>query len=328
MHLSAFSTKLRVRKMHPSFLLLALDSPFSRPVLQTLLDAGQPPAALLLPNPDRTALPHRLSLTANEPANPLTAPLLPSITQLASQHSIPTLTLGNLHHPETLQALQTFQPDFLLTACFPRLLPAEILAIPRLGALNLHPSLLPAYRGPEPLFWQFYYGVTSSDATRTGITLHFMDEKADTGDIIAQAEVPFPDGISLAQAETLTAQTGADLVRRAFSHPENLPRSPQFNFEQNPLSAQDTPRASYHPRPTLDEMTIPTTWAARRAYNFIRAVREWGPIAITDQVTGQSLRVREAVGYVLGSGAVPPPRAGQEVTWLSFTDGIVGVIEG
>ncbi|HLF89249.1 MAG TPA: formyltransferase family protein, partial [Anaerolineales bacterium] len=168
-----------------------------------------------------------------------------------------------------------------------------------------------AYRGPEPLFWQFYYG-----EARTGVTLHFMDEKADTGDIVSQAEVRFPDGISLAHAETLTAQAGGDLICRALAQPDQLPRIPQS--EQG---------ASYHPRPTSDDLIIPTTWTARRAFNFLRAARDWGPFEIVDQ-TRQRLRVREAVGLVesLGAANLPGPDKGE--TWVQFNDGLLRVRVG
>ncbi len=313
--------------MYPLYLLFALDSPFSRPVLQTLLDAGHPPAALILPNPDRNAplrpFPHT-SNTAHIHNSQLTihnSPFSsPSLTQTAAAHHIPLLTLGNLRHPDALAALRAYQPDLLLTACFPRLLPREILAIPRLGSLNLHPSLLPAYRGPEPLFWQFYFG-----ETRTGVTLHWMDAHADTGDLVFQAEVPFPNGISLSQAETLTAEAGGALIRRALSAPEQLPRTPQpFDNEQKRLSAQDAPTVSYQPRPTSEALVIPTTWGAKRAFNFLYAARDWGPFEIIDSESGQRLRVREAVEFVQGS-ATAAPRAGEREAWVRFADGLVRV---
>lgn len=309
--------------MSPTSLLLALDSPFSRPVLQSLLDAGFPPAALLLPNPDRTAPP--IILPPNEPSTLTLTPHTTSISHLASQHPLPLLTLGDLRHPDTLAALRTYQPDLLITACFPRLLPPEMLAIPRLGGLNLHPSLLPAYRGPEPLFWQFYFG-----ETRTGITLHWMDEHADTGDIVFQADVPFPDGVSLAQAEMLSAQAGGELLCRALADPEHLPRTPQPsktsevrqpNYAQP--SAPGAGNARYHPRPAASDLVVPTSWTARRAYNFLCAARDWGPFEMVDVQSGQRFRVREAVGWEAGSRPVTPPKTGKAVIGVRFADGVV-----
>jgi methionyl-tRNA formyltransferase len=158
------------------------------------------------------------------------------------------------------------------------------------------------------LFWQFYFG-----ETRTGVTLHWMDKGADTGDLLAQAEVPFPDGISLAQAETLTAQAGGELLRRALDNPEHLPRTPQ------PKQG-----ASSHPRPTSDDLSIPTTWNARRAFNFLRAAREWGPFEVVDE-SGQRLWVREAVAWGEGSGADTRYKPGEEESGVRFAEGVVYV---
>ncbi|MCB9135366.1 MAG: hypothetical protein H6636_08060 [Anaerolineales bacterium] len=303
--------------MSATFILLALDSPFSRPVLQTLLDAGHLPAALLLPNPARAAPLASLPPLANRQTNQLLSVVTTSqdsLSQTAAQHNIPLLTLGNLRHTDALAALRAYQPDFLVTACFPRLLPAEMLALPRVGCLNLHPSLLPAYRGPEPLFWQFYFG-----ETHTGVTLHWMDEGADTGDLLAQAEVLFPDGISLAQAEKLMAHAGGTLLCRALSAPDQLPRVPQ------PARG-----ASAHSRPTADALAIPTTWEARRAFNFLRAAEAWGPLEVVDAggdaaVAARRLRVWRAVGWDEGSGTGTAERG--EKRWdVQFVGGRIEIL--
>jgi methionyl-tRNA formyltransferase len=295
-----------------TFLLLSLDSPFSRTVLQTILDVGHPPAALILPNPDRTASLASFPALTNQPTDQLLPTQLPNtntLTQTASLHQIPLLTLGSLRHPGALAALRANKPDFLVTACFPRLLPADMLAIPRVGCLNLHPSLLPAYRGPEPLFWQYYFG-----ETRTGVTLHWMDEGADTGDLLAQAEVPFPDGISLAEAETRTALVGGALLARALADPQARLRIPQ--------PAQG---GSAHPRPTADSLVISTAWTARRAFNFLCAARAWGPFEIVEEGSGQRLRVRGALGWGHGAGTMPLFQTGEEGVAVRFTDGVVQV---
>ncbi|WP_207229373.1 methionyl-tRNA formyltransferase [Ktedonosporobacter rubrisoli] len=83
--------------------------------------------------------------------------------------------------PEILQGLS---PDLILVAGFPRKFPPALLDVPRLGCVNWHPSLLPRYRGPEPIFWQFMNG-----ETQTGITFHRMDADIDTGPILVQRDM-------------------------------------------------------------------------------------------------------------------------------------------
>ncbi len=86
--------------------------------------------------------------------------------------------------------LRALQPDVLMTFTFPYRLPAEILEIPRYGAVNLHPTLLPAYRGPNPMR-PLYDGVPVF-----GSTLHRMDAEFDTGPILAQHSSPVPDNLT------------------------------------------------------------------------------------------------------------------------------------
>lgn len=84
-------------------------------------------------------------------------------------------------------------PDLVVVVGMGWLLRSETLAIPRLGTLNLHPALLPAYRGAEPTFWQLYDGVAES-----GVTAHQVDRHEDRGFIIRQQAFPVPAGSSLA----------------------------------------------------------------------------------------------------------------------------------
>ncbi|MBF6592146.1 MAG: methionyl-tRNA formyltransferase, partial [Ktedonobacterales bacterium] len=105
-------------------------------------------------------------------------------------HLRPTVDALVLRHPRPLLGyLRGVEPDLLLVAGFRWRLPAEVLALPRLGCVNAHPSLLPRYRGPNPLYWQVANG-----ETEIGLTLHRMDADFDTGAILAQRTLPLaPD---------------------------------------------------------------------------------------------------------------------------------------
>lgn len=84
--------------------------------------------------------------------------------------------------------LRAYEPDLLLCTAFPWRMPADALAVPRLGCVNGHPSLLPSYRGPTPVAWAIRNG-----ETEIGLTYHLMDEQFDTGAILAQQAVPLAD---------------------------------------------------------------------------------------------------------------------------------------
>jgi methionyl-tRNA formyltransferase len=130
--------------------------------------------------------------------------------------------------------------QLVVCSCFPWRIPAALLSVPRYGWWNLHPSLLPAYRGPAPLFWQQQAGETA-----TGITLHQMDEGLDTGPILGAVTV----SLHLAdwrESEQILGAEGGQLVVRALE---------QLMASQLVFQPQDEARASYQPLPNKEEQT-------------------------------------------------------------------------
>lgn len=277
---------------------------FSHLPFEALLAAGFPIVSLIIPSARRpVALSEDAAAIRSVPPPPL--PMTAGdIVGAAHARGIPVLEVARLNDPASLAALDALRPDVLCVACFPRLLPPAWLARPSLGALNLHPSLLPAYRGPEPLFWQFREG-----ETRTGVSVHLMDAGADTGDLVAQAEAPFPDGITLAEAERLTAEAGARLLVEALRRP-TLMRHPQ------PIAG-----ASYFPRPGASDLVVPTAWPARRAFNFLRGAADWGPFV----VVGPQRRwiARTALRFAPAGSSASLTSSAPNTLWVDFSPGAV-----
>ncbi len=106
-----------------------------------------------------------------------------SVRDLASSHQIPCYTTA-VNLPENVELLRKISPDFLFSFYYRFMIKKEVLDIPRSGALNLHGSLLPKYRGRVPINWAVING-----ETETGATLHYMVEKPDAGDIVDQEHV-------------------------------------------------------------------------------------------------------------------------------------------
>ena len=98
---------------------------------------------------------------------------------------LPVYQPADPNDPGFVAAMQALQPDFLFSCYYRHMLKQPLLNLPRLGALNLHGSLLPRYRGRCPLNWVLVHG-----ETETGVTLHYMEAKADQGDIVAQKARP------------------------------------------------------------------------------------------------------------------------------------------
>jgi methionyl-tRNA formyltransferase len=106
-----------------------------------------------------------------------------SVRQLAEQHGIPLRT-SDINEPENVALLRQLAPDFLLSFYYRNMIRQEVLDIPKQGALNLHGSYLPRYRGRVPVNWAVING-----ETETGATLHYMVAKPDAGDIVDQEPV-------------------------------------------------------------------------------------------------------------------------------------------
>lgn len=240
----------------------------------------------------------------------LPTPQTASPLALAAAAAAPAFAVRDLAAPETVAALSVLKPDAICVSCFPRRLPPVILSLPPLGCLNAHPSLLPRFRGPVPLFWALRAGVTE-----TGVTVHFMDEGFDTGDVAVQRPFPLQDGMSHAEIETGLAQLGGELLVEALNAlaAGTLPRQPQPNgFAADPW-------------PQDADFALDTSWSARRAFNFMRGTENWRrPYAV--QVAGETVWLDTAVAYD-PDAALPQPmlRRGQTVH-IQFSQGILTAI--
>lgn len=243
-------------------LFFGLPAGISAVVLEKLLAFGVDVVAVVL---SARTVPHLLPATDApwawlSPHMPLGLPIVnlagtADTLSVAWAAGLPVMAARDFNHPETLAAPAGLATDVAVVSCFTQRLPATLLAIPRYGFLNIHPSLLPAYRGPVPVFWQL------RDGAETGVTVHYMDEGLDTGDIAAQAAVPLPDGISQADAERQLMLVGVDLLRGVLA-----------DLSRGVVDRQPQPAGgSYFGYPQPADFALSIDWPARRAYNFMRA---------------------------------------------------------
>lgn len=187
----------------------------------------------------------------------------PSVAALAAAHDIPVRLDADLGAPAELVALRALAPDLVLSCYYRQLLPAPALAVPRLGAYNVHGSLLPRYRGRAPVNWAVLNG-----ETETGATLHVMTSRADAGDIVDQEAVPIgPDDtaaavqarVCVAAVRVLARQLDALLAGRAPRMPQDpalattfgrrRPEDGAFTWTQPAAAIHDLVRAVSHPYP-------------------------------------------------------------------------------
>ena len=204
-----------------------------------------------------------------------------SIEALAHLNGTPIIKLSR-HSASAAQQVQAFSPDIIFVSCFARKLSNEVLSVPSIGCFNLHPSVLPAYRGPSPMFWQFRDGVSEM-----GITLHRVSARLDEGNIIGQTSVAIPNGVTMQQACVLLAEAGGELLVQALS------RRDQTNWIG---VVQPVDRASYQGFPSASDYIVSTGWPAKRLFNFICATRGPG-IVYPCTVDKQIFKLVEAIGF-------------------------------
>jgi len=181
-----------------------------------------------------------------------------SVAGLARAHGLPCLTPSSPNLPEVADSLRPLAPDLVLSVWYRRLLGPALLALPRVAALNLHGSLLPRYRGRAPLNWVLVNG-----ETRTGVTLHHMNEAADAGDIVGQRPIDIaPDDTALTLYQRMVKE-GVDLLLESW---------PAVVAGTAPRLPQDHARATLVPPRRPEDGRVEWTWPATRIANMIRAV--------------------------------------------------------
>ena len=275
----------------PDILFLGMQGRFSYPSLRALLGAGIQVCAVVIPaeqslKGDQFAIRrHEQPETSRMMLPVLQSTAHTSIVQLAWERGIPVWEVRQLSDPETIRVFAAYHPDMICVACFSKHIPHGILDIPPLGCLNVHPSLLPTNRGPEPLFWTFREGIQ-----RTGVTIHLMDEGMDSGAIVAQEVIEIPDGIGYSELEEQSAELGGKLLAQSVWE--------LYHGVAQPV-AQDETKSSYHAFPSEDDFVVPLAeWDARRVYNFICGVASWRR-QITLKEGNKIVRVKSATSYSL-----------------------------
>jgi methionyl-tRNA formyltransferase len=128
------------------------------------------------------------------------------VKKFSLQHHLPVLQPESLNDRQFIAQLQALQPDLFIVVAF-RILPNDVFTIPKLGAFNLHASLLPKYRGAAPIQWAIING-----EQETGVTTFFLEKTVDTGNIILQARVPIGPDETYGELYRKLADVGAEIV--------------------------------------------------------------------------------------------------------------------
>lgn len=216
----------------------------------------------------------------------------------------------HLSMQEFRTTLEKTAPDVVIVACSPWRLPRWVLTLPPGGCVNVHPSLLPDGRGPEPIFWAFRWGLEE-----TGVTLHLMDEGFDTGPVLSQRRCEIPQCATIPDLERSLAKLGAGMVLEHISTPPDGRTAP---------SPQRNEDARYAPIPQREDLIVPTSWPARHAARFIRAVVPvYGPLPVLVLATGQRLMVDKVIRRNAPDAITEPIIVDGDTARIRFADDVL-----
>lgn len=189
-----------------------------------------------------------------------------SLCVLANKNAIPYSYIWKKNASQIACWINSIKPDLIVVYSMSQLLNDEIINIPKFGIINLHPSFLPDFRGPNPDFWSYYYKVLNP-----GVTVHYIDKGEDTGDIIYQTRIQVPLGIkSSDRDDKLISECGVGLLIKAIEaiQSNNAPRLPQ------PLIS-NTVRARNILKSEHNKLIDFYNWDIERIWNILRGTETW-----------------------------------------------------
>ncbi len=279
---------------HPRIVFMGTPS-FALPALRRLYSGGYPLVAVVT-QPDRPA-----GRGKKEVASP--------VKHLAGEFGLTILQPEKVKDLSFLETFYALNPDMVVVAAFGQILPKAMIDFPRFGCLNIHPSLLPKYRGAAPLNWSIIRGETT-----TGVTIMQMDEGMDSGDILAQEETPLGQNETVGDLHDRLAALGAKLLVSTID---------EVVAGQAVRRPQEASQVTFAPRLTRETGQIHWSDSAVHIVNLVRGLSPT-PAAYT-RLDGQPLKIFAAVALP-GQTLLPPGTIGEPVAEglpVAASDGVV-----
>ena len=220
---------------------------FALPSLEALLAAGAP-VLLVVTQPDR-------------PKGRGRKVVAPPVKLLARAKGLPVYQPEKVKSSEAVERIAALAPACIVVAAYGQLLSAEILKMAPMGAINVHSSLLPKYRGPAPIHWALIRG-----EVETGVTTMLMDTGMDTGDILLQRKVVIQPGDTAGSLQNKLADEGAKLLVETLALLKKGTLKPK---------AQDDSRATYAPMLAKEDGRVDWQQGSKQICSRIRGLDPW-----------------------------------------------------
>lgn len=239
--------------------------------------------------------------------------LTPSPVSIKAEHAgLKAMIPGSLKTPDIKEDLRRLDPDIAVVVAYGKILPPDILSIPRLGCVNIHASILPDLRGAAPIQWAIARGYTE-----TGVTLMQMDEGMDTGPILLQRKTAIGEQETSGELGVRLGRIGADLLREGL---------PLLEKGEIPPVAQDNRLATYAPLLTKADGLIDWSLPANEIADRVRGFSPW-PGTYTVR-SGKRILITRAVALSQNEEASPGTivMAGAKSIQVSCGSGILEVL--
>jgi methionyl-tRNA formyltransferase len=240
------------------------------PTLRALHAAGHK-IQLVVTQPDKPG--HRLKMTP------------PPVKVAALELELEVYQPLRIREPESVAKLRALKPDLLVVVAYGQIIPPSVLSIPKLGAVNVHASLLPRYRGAAPIARALLAG-----DRETGVTIMRMDEQLDHGPILATKKTAIADREDAVELTSRLAEIGADMLVSTLAHIDSV----------KPVE-QDHDRATLAPKLRKEEGELEWDIGPRDIDRHVRALQPWPGVTLPTYRG----RVKVLSGHVEGDRYVP-----------------------
>lgn len=233
------------------------------------------------------------------------------VKEIAIANNYPVFQPETFKDETVVSELKQLKPDVIAVVAYGRILPQSVLDIPTNGCINIHASVLPAYRGSAPYQWAVLDGLKE-----TGVTAQYMALKMDAGDVIGVSKTRIGENETAGELLDRLAVLGADLLSKTLKDVQNGVAT---------ATPQDENLVSF--APMLDKTMSPIDWTktATQIHNHVRGLNPW-PVATTE-LSGKRFKIYSTVTIDESTSAAPGTALGLTKTGLRVAcgDGIIEI---
>lgn len=249
--------------------------------------------AFACPALEALAAAHDVSLVVTQPDRPAGRGRRlrqPPVKELARRLDLPILQPERINRQAAVHEMERLKPDVAVVASYGQILRADVFDVPDLGTVNIHASLLPAYRGAAPVQWAVIRG-----ETRTGVTTFLIDAGMDTGDVLVRREVAIRSDETAGELEGRLAGLGAEAILETLD-----------GLRTGTLKAVPQPEegVSLAPLLTRDDGRIDWSKPAKKIHDLVRGTSPW-PAAWT-RLGDERIKIHRSAHTEIGRGGTPP----------------------